>query len=191
MDLPTEKQDILARIEQSHARWRELVSGLTAAQLLAPGAAGDWSARDVVAHIAAGERWLAGQLAAYLRGEAPGWGECYGGEFEALPPGISLETQDGRNAWQHQRLQALTLDEVRELTESAHPKLAAVLEQIPAKIYSEPFSIGGNGPVGQIRPATPGEAGFPLWRWVAGATYLHYEDHGEQLRRFVMQGPAR
>lgn len=181
MELPTSKRDILARIARSYAAWQDVVSALTAEQMLAPRAAGEWSARDVAAHVAADEQWLAGQLSAFLNGELPTSLACYGTEFEQAPPGIDLATQDGRNAWQYERLRHLSLEDVRDLAAQSHPNLIALLQAVPDGVFETPFAMANHGVVGHIRPAAPGEAGFPFWRWAAGATYLHYEDHAAAL----------
>ena len=45
------RQQLLARMERAWAALRESFSGLSDAQLTEPGVAGEWSVKDVLAHV--------------------------------------------------------------------------------------------------------------------------------------------
>lgn len=50
------KAQLLEMIQASRADWETLVAGIPSAWMIEPGVAGEWSIKDIVAHIAWGER---------------------------------------------------------------------------------------------------------------------------------------
>jgi hypothetical protein len=187
MDFPTTRDEILQRANDEYAKLAALFDQLSDEQMMQQGASGDWSARDVLAHISAEERWLAVQLEALLDGREPTAAEAY---VRDIPPpeGADLANQDVRNAWQYERLRGLSLDDVRAESAEWHPRLMRVIERFDDEGLQQELAIGGLGTVGHIRPRREGEPGWPLWRWLAGATYHHYADHAGALRVFVERG---
>jgi len=178
-------RELLTAIDASFAEFQDAVSAVPAALVETPGAAGDWTTRQVVAHVGADELWLAGQLAALRPGDPPTSDECYGPDAGTPPDGIDLATQDGRNAWQALRLAALTAGDARELLASGHGTLMAELRQLSDDDLGRPLTIAGNGAVGWIRPAANGEFSATLERWVTGATTHHHHEHAALVRAFL------
>lgn len=178
-------RQLLSAIEASFADFHDAVSAVPASLAEIPGAAGHWTARQVVAHVGADELWLAGQLAALRRGQPPTSDECYGPNAGTPPVGIDLATQDGRNAWQSLRLAALTVDGARQLLASGHANLMAELRQLSDGDLGRPLTIADNAAVGWIRPAADGEFAATLERWVTGATTHHHAEHAALVRAFL------
>jgi hypothetical protein len=131
--------------------------------------------------VGADQRWMAGQLEALRAGEQPTALSCYGSE-EPLPEGMELITQDGRNAWQRERLRGLSLDEVRKMGAESHARLIAVVEAFSDADLAEELTIANLGTQGWIRQRAEGEQGWPLWQWLRGVTYHHYAEHTRELR---------
>lgn len=78
MPRPTTKATLLAAGADELARLEAQLAPLTAAQQVAPGVVGDWSVKDVLAHLTAWHEMVLGWHAAGLRGEVP---ETPGGGF--------------------------------------------------------------------------------------------------------------
>ncbi len=91
------KDELLARTRTARADWEVAFAAVPRDQLTAPGAAGEWSAKDAQSHLTADHRWVTGQLRAGQRGELPTAEECYG-HNQVPPPGTDLADQDQRNA---------------------------------------------------------------------------------------------
>ena len=70
-DTPLTNEQIIAALSAAPARLAELTAGLSPEQLLAPPAAGEWSARDVLAHLRACADVWGGYIAKILREERP------------------------------------------------------------------------------------------------------------------------
>jgi hypothetical protein len=67
-----DRQALIAAIENSRAELNAALEGLTVEQLMAPGAAGEWSVKDILAHITAWEVDLLTNLGRVKRGQKPG-----------------------------------------------------------------------------------------------------------------------
>src|SRR5215470_6970157 len=64
-------KELVGRIHATNIELELLASGLSVAQMNQPGAVGSWSVKDVLAHIAFWERYMANILRAAQRGEMP------------------------------------------------------------------------------------------------------------------------
>jgi len=173
---PRTKTAISDRFRAAYTAFDEALGKLTDAQMLAPGPEGAWSARDVLAHVAADHRWFAGQMVAALEDREPTAAECFG---DVSPPGPEhdLTTQDGRNRLQWEQNRHLSLGEVRGGHREYRAKLEAAIERLPEDQMEKPYAIEMLGFVGRVRRAREGEQGYPLWQWLRGNTWHHYEDH--------------
>jgi hypothetical protein len=181
MDAPASIAEFLDRARTAHADFSAAIAALPEAVLSKPGTIGDWSVRDVMAHVGADELWMAGQIEALRFGTLPTVASCYGVD-KPVPEGINLATQDGRNAWQRERLSALSLDDVRSMASEAHARLLAVISSLEDAQLSDDLAIGELGTVGHIRKPRAGEQAWPLWQWLRGVTYHHYADHATPIR---------
>lgn len=92
------KAEWLARIERGRAAWEALVAGVDEDAMERPGVDGDWSFKDVTAHLNAWRAWTVARLdAAAGDGAAPSppWPEGMG---EETPEGV-----DEINQWFYAR----------------------------------------------------------------------------------------
>jgi hypothetical protein len=124
---------------------------------------------------------MAGQLEALQAETPPTVDSCYGIDVP-VHEGTNLATQDGRNAWQRERLRNLSLDDVRAMAAEAHARLLAVIGSFTDEQLAQPLTIAELGTVGNIRKPKEGETAWPLWEWLRGVTYHHYADHTNALR---------
>jgi len=113
------REQLLRRID---ARWQELEeswAGLSAAELTTPGVAGDWSVRDVFAHISWWEEEALEHLPTILAGgRPPRYADAWGGI-------------DAFNAAMTERWRALALDEVLDRRQATHARLIEYLGTVP------------------------------------------------------------
>jgi hypothetical protein len=109
------REQLIARIE---GRWRDFndaFGGLPDAALLEPGVAGDWSVKDLIAHIATWERESLEALPIIMQGKRP---PRYGGV-------------DNFNARQNEANSRLSLAEAREGMQASHQRVLDFLATVP------------------------------------------------------------
>ena len=71
MTAPTTKQQILQRVAYERAAWQTIVDTVGEERMNVPGAMGDWTFKDTVAHLTTWWRREVARLAAAQRGERP------------------------------------------------------------------------------------------------------------------------
>jgi uncharacterized protein (TIGR03083 family) len=75
--------ELVAALEAARAEMDAALAGLSDAQLTAPGAAGDWSVKDVLSHLTAWEAELVTGLAKFRRGQSAGKTDYTSAEIQA------------------------------------------------------------------------------------------------------------
>jgi len=155
---PTSKADLLERIRRERTFFETALQQVSRQDMLKPGVNGDWTVKDLLAHITSWEQRMAGWVEQALRGEAP----------EAFLRGIRQEDIDRWNAEAYQKGRDRHLDEViAESRISYQDALRA------AESASENDLMDGE--------RFAWRNGSPLWRMVAANTIWHYHEHGEQI----------
>lgn len=71
MDQSVDRAELLRRLAHAYSRIRSAIARLPPEQLQVPGAVGDWSIKDLVAHFIAHEQFALRELAEAQRGEQP------------------------------------------------------------------------------------------------------------------------
>src|SRR5262245_24224768 len=92
-----------------------------------PGVGGDWSMKDIVAHLTAWNRWIVARMRAGLRGEpapSPDWSSA-------------LETDDEVNGWIYESYRGRSMAEVLEETDLVNQQLVEVIRELPDSIKIE------------------------------------------------------
>lgn len=72
MDSSVDRAELLRRLTHAYSQMHAAIAQLSPEQLQAPGAVGDWSIKDLVAHFIAHEQFALRELAEARRGEQPG-----------------------------------------------------------------------------------------------------------------------
>lgn len=119
------KQQFLDKLEGLWAKFNESFAGLSDDQLTEPGVTGDWSVKDILAHVSWWEEESIKHLPAILQGEQPPrYSRLYGGidAFNALMTG----------QWRE-----LTLSEVQQRLEATHKQLMDFLHSVPEEQYTK------------------------------------------------------
>jgi len=109
---------VLARLESAWAAFQESYAGLPDARLLEPGVAGDWSVKDVLAHVSSWEEEALRHLPVIARGGTP--------PRYAASGGI-----DAFNARTAERTRDLPLSEVRRRLDDSHRRLVELVRGAP------------------------------------------------------------
>ena len=155
MDLKPKLLDLLQRARKEE---QAFVSNLLDDERAAEGTLEQWSAKDMMAHIAAWKERMAQNLAAVARGEAP----------------RRTEDIDEANAEIFEEHQHRSWAEILEYAKQAYRMLVETVQAMD----EEKLTTG---------EVLPWQDGRPLWRFIAGNGYTHpilhmaqfYSDRGE------------
>src|SRR5215216_4902472 len=122
------KSELLEWLQAEYRQWEAFLDQIGEARMDQPGVAGHWSVKDIVAHMAGWNPWLAARLQAAQRGEP-----------EPLPPWPAhLQTDDEINAWFYEANHGRSVREVLEESHHVFQQLLAVIEGLPDDILIEP-----------------------------------------------------
>jgi muconolactone delta-isomerase len=151
------RTNLIDELRTVRQAWDLVLGGLESDALVQPGAVGDWSAKDVVAHVTWSERETAGMLRARA---------LVGSELWRLP-------EEARNAAVYEENRDRPVQDILSESAVVHGELLAVLEGIP-----EAELLGA----AWFR-ALPGD--WPPYRVVEVNVTEHYRHHLADLRRWL------
>jgi len=122
----TRVDKLIAKVDAAWADFHAAYAGLAVEDLMIPGVCGDWSIRDLIAHVT----WWDGEALTHLPlvlegGTPPRYSVTYGGI-------------DAFNAMKTGEKQGLTLEEVRAEAAATHDRLLAYLRSV------DPGRLKGN-----------------------------------------------
>jgi hypothetical protein len=151
------KSEILDWLRQENQQWEAFLDQIGPARMDQPGVNGDWSMKDIVAHLTGWNRWLIARL------QAAGHGEP-----EPPPPWPAhLQTEDEINAWIYAANRGRSSSAVLDETRQGFQQLLAVIEGLPDDVRIE-----------RIEPAF-----YLVWiddqRFLAGEFFNHFHDDHE------------
>lgn len=127
-DKPLTIEQNLNLLEATPARITELTASLSPAQLLVPPRPGDWSARDVLAHLRACSDMWGRYIVLILTEDHP--------TFKAVNPTTWIKHTNYRELEFHPSLQAFT---------AQRAELLAVLKPLPPEAWSREATVTGAG----------------------------------------------
>jgi hypothetical protein len=160
------KGELLGTIARSYASWQEVVQRVPRERMTESGFAGEWSLKDVVAHLTVYERWTADNLEADARGErvpeVVPWGPLDGNTAD----------MDVRNAAYYRYYRDTPLDEVLEAAQAHHHRLVEAIESVADGDFNQPQKFAWTG-------------GQPVWEAIAGNSFEHYDDHQAGVRTWL------
>lgn len=112
-------EKLLIRLDAAWTAFKESYAGLTDAQLLEPGVTGDWSVRDIIAHVTTWEEEALKHLPLIIAGgRPPRYSTSYGGI-------------DAFNARTTEQKRGLSLADVRGQQEDIHRQLVDFIRDAP------------------------------------------------------------
>ena len=122
------KTELLHWLQQQNRQWEAFLDQIGEERMDQPGVAGDWSIKDIIAHLAVWQRGLNARLQAALRGEA---------EPPPLWP-AHLQTDDEINAWIYETNHGRSVREVLDESHHVFQQMFAAIEGLPDAVLSDP-----------------------------------------------------
>ncbi len=150
------KVELITALTQSREKFLEALEGLSEEAMLEPGVVGEWSVKDVLAHIS---RWEA-ELVKLL------WQARQG-----VKPTTQLNSQEPDeeiNARWQQEDRSRPLERILQDFHGVRNQTIRRLEAFTEQELNDPQRF-------------PWLEGKPLWRWVAGDSFKHEIEHLEQI----------
>ena len=160
MDTPMTKEKILSTLLSERANWETLLSTIDTSRMTQPGVAGEWSLKDIIAHIAVYEEWISVVIEELMRGETK--------TLDSAEPGdVDVDYRNARFFREHQHR---SLPEVLEYSQNSFQHLLTVVQSLP-----EEELIGASPSFRSLLPAYWPDV--PLWQAIAGDAWEHYHQH--------------
>ena len=161
MDKTTAKDELLAAMRQGWADWQAMLAEVGEERMTTPGVGGgEWSVKDIVAHVAWSEGWVAEFIATR--------------SWPNVAPELNVEDQDQRNAAFVAHARDWPLSRVLGDAERHHAALVAAVEGLNAEDYAD-----------QTRLGMPPAPGWEIPRLVAANTRDHYAHHVADIRAWL------
>ena len=158
------KSELLNGLQAENQQWEALLDQIGTARMDQPGVTGDWSIKDIVAHLTGWRRRTVARLQAAQRSAA------------APPPPwpAHLQTDDEINAWIYASNQGRSVREVLDESQQVFQQLLAAIESLPDDIEIEPayhvIQVGGQ-------------------RFSASEFFDHFhDDHEADIRAWLARG---
>ncbi|MFI5272143.1 MAG: ClbS/DfsB family four-helix bundle protein [Ktedonobacterales bacterium] len=166
MSLEVTRALLLERIRTSQTHWDALLTEVPAARMTEPGVEGEWSIKDIIAHVAIYEQWTADQLEAARRGETQMVTR------PNLPPGANTFDTHARNAAYFHANRDRPLGDIMAEARAEHARLLAAVEALPEDALPETSRFEWTG-------------GTRVWEMVAANSYDHHAEHGADIRAWL------
>jgi hypothetical protein len=160
MEQPPTLQELIEIIKRERANWEALIEQIDEDRFTLPGVAGEWSLKDIIAHITWHEREMVGLVRAHA---------LVGSELWNLPT-------NERNAAIYREVRDQPLEQVLEESAQVFQELLAVLPSLTDQDLTDPGSF----------PNMPPD--WQPWVILAQNTYEHYQDHIPDVQRWIDEG---
>jgi hypothetical protein len=162
-----EKSKLLIRLRERYLQWEALLDEISPARMEQPGVNGEWSMKDLVAHLTGWHRRQLATLRAAQRSEpepVPHWP-------------AHLQTEDEINSWIYGSNHGHSVQEVLDEMQQIFQELFAVIEDLPDDVRIE-----------KIEPEF-----YLVWigdkRFLPGEFFDHFhDDHEPNVRSWLERG---
>lgn len=122
------KTELLNWLQEEQQQWEALLDEIGPARMELPGVNGQWSMKDMVAHLTGWQPKLIADIQAAQRGEP-----------EPPPPWPThLQTEDEINAWIYESNRERSVREVLHESRQVFQQLLVVIEGLPDDVRIEP-----------------------------------------------------
>ncbi|NJM05518.1 ClbS/DfsB family four-helix bundle protein [Candidatus Gracilibacteria bacterium] len=158
------KSELLQWLDNEYRQWEVLLAQVSPARMDQPGVNGDWSMKDIVAHLTGWQRRVVANLQAAQRGEP-----------EPPPPWPAhLTTDDDINAWIYETNRARSVPDILADMQHVFQQLLAIIADFPDTVRVE-----------HIKPAF-----YLVWvggeRYLTGEFFNHFhDDHEQDIRAWL------
>ena len=152
-----EKDEIIRRVKSARRRWDDLLGRVDDGLALRPGAEGELSVKDIIAHVTWYEREVVRMLRSRIMDVSGLW---------ALGP-------DDRNAAIFDEAKGMSLEDVRAESARVFAALIDQLDQLPEDAYADASRFSKMPPE------------WEPWNLISGNTFGHYPDHTGSVQRLL------
>ena len=166
----TTKADLLRTLDEGRKTWEETLAKVGEGRMEEPGVVGEWSVKDLIAHVGFWERWVGGKISASLEGEESTILGPFAGE---IPAEAKDWDTDQLNAWAYERNRYRPVAEVVMEEQQIYRRLYTTLRGM----RDEDLFTPGRFPWARERAV---EA-------VAGNTYDHWPEHIQSIEAWLAQ----
>lgn len=161
MALPASKRELVKFIEDERKRWDDLLGQVGESRMQVAGVVGEWSVKNIVSHLTAWENQPVAWLRAIRSGQEP-----------AAPPWDPGLDETETNAWIYEHSRDRLLSDVLEESRRTHRDLVELLQGADQKDL-----LSGS--------RYTWLEGSSLLESIAGNTFDHYREHGDQVRSWL------
>jgi len=162
MSAQMDKTGLLHEMRTGYVALEEMLAPLDETWMITPGANGDWSIKDVLAHVTAWHRHVLDRLQAAARNETP---SLYG----------TLLDEEGVNRLNEQFYQenkSRALGEVITDFRSSYLQVVEAVQALKEEDLTDAQRFSWT-------------RGIPLWQFVAGDSYEHYLEHIGPIKEWL------
>lgn len=124
------RNDLVKQIHEERASWHALLAEIGEDRMEEPGPMGDWTFKDLAAHLLAWRERTIARIAAGPGGDP------------ATPWPATLETDDEINAWIHEQHRDRPLRDVLTDTDRSYERLAYLIATMPEEDRMTPGRFG-------------------------------------------------
>lgn len=153
---------LLQMIHREREALEKTLDRLNPQQMIEPGVEGDWSVKDLLAHIAAWEGMMVSWIAESLRDQVP----------DRPAPGTAWDDLDRLNAQLYAENKDRPLDEVLTDSRASFKRALETVETLTEQDLIDPDRF-------------PWRKGDPMWHMVAANTCWHYEEHRQTIESWL------
>ena len=157
----TTKSDMLAEIRVERARLVQTVGRVRTEQMLRPNVQGDWSTKDILAHIVAREHFIVDWLQQVSQGQSPA----------DIP--ADQEAVDRFNEDIYRDYRERPLKDVLQTFHDSFGNALKLIEDTPVSVLTDAERFHWKGEE-------------PIWRLVAENTWWHYRTHRKAIEEWLM-----
>ncbi len=156
------KVNLLESIETHRQELEGTLAEIPVDQMTSPGVIGEWTVKDVLAHLTIWERRMTRWLRETAQDQEP----------RMLPTGMTWDDLDLWNEQTYLENRDRSLDDVLADFQASYPQALQIVTTFPEKDLLDPDRYVWR-------------AGRPLWHIVAANTFWHYDEHNQSLRTWL------
>jgi uncharacterized protein (TIGR03083 family) len=157
------RDELLAVLETARARLDGALDGLEPDELTVPGPVGEWSVKDVLAHITAWDVDLLTNLGNFKRGQKP-----------------------GRTAWDSSGIQAQNTAWYAELQDRPLERVVADFDGVHEQLLRQVRGLTD----AELEAPADWLQGRPLFQYFVDHVVTHENEHAAELARWRSERPA-
>lgn len=151
------KAELLTRMDKAHAEWQSLLGEIEQDRLTEPGVTGEWSVKDLVAHLSSWQQRVLDRMDTDTTGKPV---DLAGLELEEI------------NTVLYDRNRDRPLDDVLSEAEETYSRF---VERVRDMSEAQLFEAGHFSFTKE----------HAVYEWIAGDTFEHYDEHSATIREWL------